>query len=86
MRKIDKDYSFTEREIQALMLICTIGREDWLTKEVKEILSQYISRKMYHRTASQVFAHRKRVLGSFPSNAGKYLLERRTSFIERSPR
>ena len=77
MRRINKDYSFTDREIQALILLCKIGRDHWLTDEVKEILSRHLDRNTLHKIASQTFVHRKKVLGTFPSNAGKYLLEKR---------
>ena len=63
MRKVHNDYSFTQKELEALSAIINIGRRDWLSSEVQEALSSYLLKKELRDIRNSVRLHRFRVLG-----------------------
>lgn len=85
MKKIDKNYCFTQKELEATQALYTLGRYDWLTSDVLDALSTRSDRRVNRQLTMDIFAHRKRVIGKFPQNAGKYLLELNTRSASTKP-
>jgi hypothetical protein len=75
MKKIDKNYRFTQKELEAIRSLYVLGRRDWLTNDVIEAISARSDRIVNRNQAMTTLVHMKRTIGRYPKNVAKYLLE-----------
>lgn len=75
MKKIDKNYRFTQKELEAIRVLYVLGRRDWLTNDVIEAIAARSDRIVDRQQTLSTFVHFKRTIGRFPKNAAKYLLD-----------
>ena len=74
MKKIDKNYRFTQKELEAIRSLYVLGRRDWLTNDVIEAISARSERIVNRNQAMSTIVYMKRRMGKYPKDVAKYLL------------
>ena len=75
MKKIDKNYRFTQKELEAIRSLYVLGRRDWLTNDVIEAISARSERIVNRNQTMATLVYMKRLMGKYPKNVAKYLLD-----------